>query len=219
RLPEVLRQLPPERIGELHGRRHVLRIAGRHSAVHPADNRRDLLVAEAPVVLELLNADRPIDVPRRHEALRHLALDLVRVLARILVRHERHRADRIGLMADLALLLEDRRHVPGERDGRRRRRRRVMSRREERDGKGGDAGGCDLHDDGSSMAAGARRAAAGSLRRLAWARYITRPLRRPAPFRSPPHLTTTFRNPFVQQHCAWPAPVTPDASLARTRTR
>src|SRR5438034_3559406 len=34
-----------------------------------------------------------------------------------------------------------------------------------------------------------------------------------------PYLTTTLTNPFVQQHCAWPAPVTPDASLARTRTR
>src|SRR5262249_38320909 len=34
-----------------------------------------------------------------------------------------------------------------------------------------------------------------------------------------PHLTMTLTNPFVQQHCAWPAPVRPDASLARTRTR
>ena len=32
-------------------------------------------------------------------------------------------------------------------------------------------------------------------------------------------MTVTFTKPFVQQHCAWPAPETPDASFARTRRR
>jgi hypothetical protein len=38
------------------------------AGVDPADERRDLRVAEAPVVLELLNADGAIDVPWRHQA-------------------------------------------------------------------------------------------------------------------------------------------------------
>ena len=32
------------------------------------------------------------------------------------------------------------------------------------------------------------------------------------------YLTRSFRNALVQQHCACPAPATPDESLARTRT-
>ena len=103
-------------------------------------------------------------------------------------------------MAHLALLLEDRRDVLRERH------RLVRGRR------------------------GARR-----LPRRAWRRQ--RPMRRRATRESDgdgdprnassrtllgapdaQRVTVTFTNPFVQQHCACPAPATPDASFARTRT-
>ena len=53
----------------------ILRIALRRSAVDPADDRVDLLVGERHVVLELLDADAAVDVPRRHLARRHALLD------------------------------------------------------------------------------------------------------------------------------------------------
>ena len=183
--PNCFASCQPVGIGEAHRRGHVLRIAQRRAGVHPADERRDLRVAEAAVVLELLDADGAVDVPRRHQALRHLPLDLVRVLARVLVGDERHRADRIRLMADLALLLQDRRDVLRERDGCRSRRRRHATRRRQR---------------GDRQDPTRQR------------------LQSSSPSWGLPYLTVTLMNPFVQQHCAWPAPATPDASLARTRT-
>ena len=41
-------------------------IALRRAAVDPADDRVDLLVGQRHVVLEFLDADAAVDVPRRH---------------------------------------------------------------------------------------------------------------------------------------------------------
>ena len=65
------------------------------------------------------------------------ALIALRELLCVRVREERHRRDRVRLMADLALLLEDRRHVLAERHRFTRGRRRLPSRRRDAgDGRG-----------------------------------------------------------------------------------
>ena len=110
-------------------RRQVGGIAARCSGIHPRDDRRDLVVAQRRVVLELLNADVPNGVPWRHLARRDLRLDRSGPRPRVLVREERHRRAGSRPMATLTRTLENRRHVPGERGrggdarGRRRRRR------------------------------------------------------------------------------------------------
>ena len=98
------------------GRRHVLRIALRRAGVHPADDRVDLLVGERDVVLEFLHAHAAVDVPRRHLARFDAVLDRPRPGPRLFVGDERHRRDRVRLMARLTLRLENRRDVFRERD-------------------------------------------------------------------------------------------------------
>ncbi len=95
--------------------RHVLRIALRRAGVDPSDDRVDLVVGQRPIVLEMLDADRPVDVPRRHLPRRHARLDGACPRARLFVGDERHRRDRVRPMTRLTFLLEDRRDVLGER--------------------------------------------------------------------------------------------------------
>ena len=78
------------------------------------DDGVDLLVGERHVVLEFLNADAAVDVPRRHLP-RRTRRDGARPRTCFLVGHERHRRDRTRLVARLALGLEDRRDVLRER--------------------------------------------------------------------------------------------------------
>ena len=84
--------------------------------IHPLDDRRDLLVAERHVVLELLHADGFVDVPRRHLARDHALPDRFRPRARFVVGHERHRGHGAFAVAVLALLLQNRGDVFSERD-------------------------------------------------------------------------------------------------------
>ncbi len=113
---ELLLQRPHIGIGERHRRRHVGRVALRRAAIHPAHDGLDFLLAQPQVVLELLDADVAVVAVRRHLARQHLLLDRTRPGPRFLVGHQRHRPDRVGLMALLAVLLEDRRNVFGKRD-------------------------------------------------------------------------------------------------------
>ena len=83
--------------------------------IDPADDRLDLLVAQRHVVLEVLNADAAVDVPRRHLPRLDALLDGPRPGARFLVGAQRHRRDRAGLVTGLALCLEDWRDVLRER--------------------------------------------------------------------------------------------------------
>ena len=111
RLAVERRVLPFIACPQVDRRRHVLRITGRRALVDPADDRRDLLAAQAAIVLELLDADGLIDVPWRHLARLDAGLDRTRPRPALLERPQRHRRDRAGPMAALALLLEDRRNV------------------------------------------------------------------------------------------------------------
>ena len=112
--PEALGELPHARIRELRRGRQVRLVAKGHVAVEPGDEGVHLLVGQAPIVLELLNADGAVDVPRRHDPRGHLLADARRVALDGLVGHERHRRDRPRLVADLTVLLEYRRHVARE---------------------------------------------------------------------------------------------------------
>ena len=100
---------------ECERRRHVLRVALRRPAVHPANDRVDVRVAQRNVVFELANTHGLVEVPRRHLARHHARLDGPRPRPHILEGEERHRRCRSRVMARLARFLEDRRHVPGER--------------------------------------------------------------------------------------------------------
>ncbi len=60
-------------VWERRRRRQVGRVAARRAGVGPRGDRRDLFVGQRRVVLELLDADVPLDVPRRHDAAAHAA--------------------------------------------------------------------------------------------------------------------------------------------------
>ena len=87
----------------------------RRAGVDPADDGVDLLVAQRRVVDELLDADRLVEMPRRHLARGHARPDRARPRPRVVVGDQRHRADAARAMAHLTLVLEDRRDVLAER--------------------------------------------------------------------------------------------------------
>jgi hypothetical protein len=102
-------------------RRHVGHVPLLRALIDPSRDRRDFLLRQRWIVLELLDPDIALDVPGRHEPRSRLRLDRSRVRPRVLVRNERHRRIRSGTVAVLAGPLENRRHVFCECDGRRRR--------------------------------------------------------------------------------------------------
>ena len=91
RLPEQLRRLPFVVGRPLSRRRQVVGVAERRAAIHPLSDCCDLLVGQRHVVLELLDADRLVDVPRRHLPRRDALLDRPRPRTRLFVGDERHR--------------------------------------------------------------------------------------------------------------------------------
>ncbi len=126
-LPELLGEVPA-----LLGRpflrgRHVLRIALRRAGVDPADHRVDLFVAERAIVLEVLNPDGLVDVPRRHLTRPDAIPDRARPRPCLFVGDQGHRRDRIRPVTGLALLLENAGNI--FREGRRRRGLRGCNRR------------------------------------------------------------------------------------------
>src|SRR5205814_5778737 len=114
-LPEQLRRLPFVVGRPLPRRRHILRVAERRTAINPLSDRSDLVVTQRHVVLELLDADRLVDVPRRHLSRRHALLDRPRPRTRLFVSKERHRRNRSRTMTVLTFCLEDRGNVLCER--------------------------------------------------------------------------------------------------------
>ena len=114
RSAEALGEVPLRRVGPLSRRRKVGRIATRRAAVDPPYDGIDLRVGERAVVLELRDADRAVDVPRRHLPRRDAFPDGPGPGTSLLVRHQRHGRDGVGAVARLALGLEDGRDVPRE---------------------------------------------------------------------------------------------------------
>ena len=113
--PKRLGEVPDVVTGELLGRREVLRVALRCARVDPPHDVVELVVGERAIVLELLDAERPIDVPRRHLPRGDAALDRADPRPHLFIGDQRHRRDVARAMTRLALLLEDRRDVLRER--------------------------------------------------------------------------------------------------------
>ncbi len=110
-----LADVPLVHIAEDTRGRHVCRIAGRRALIDPAGDDPDLGVGQRWIVLELVDADVPVDVPRRHLARGHLLFDRPRPGPGVLVGHQRHRRDRAGAMTVLTGFLQDGRDVLAER--------------------------------------------------------------------------------------------------------
>ena len=114
RLAERRSKRPFLGVGEV-GHRHVGRIILDGALVDPRHHRRDVFVREPPVVLELLDADVAVVVVRRHHPVRDLLLDAARITTGIVVGHQVHGPDPARPVANLAILLDDGRYVPGVR--------------------------------------------------------------------------------------------------------
>ena len=114
-LAEAVGQAPRRGVGPLDGGRQVGAVAHGGAAVHPLHDGVDLRLAQRPVVLERLDADGAVDVPGRHLERDHAVADGPRPGPHLAVGQQRHRGDGVGLMALLALLLENRRDVLRER--------------------------------------------------------------------------------------------------------
>ena len=111
-----LADLPRLLVRELTRRRHVGGISLQRAAVHPLDDRRDFLVAQR---LSLSKCCTPTFLSMNHGGISRAAtfcLDGLCPRARLFVSHQRHRRNRARVMTDLAMLLEDRRHVLREGD-------------------------------------------------------------------------------------------------------
>ena len=120
RTAEFPLSLPFSRIRPFHGGRQVSPVTQGRSAINPASDRLDLIVAQGDVVLELLDADRLVQIPRRHLARLGPSFHGRCPRPDFLVGGQRHRRHAVRLMARLALLLKNRRDIFGEgRDARR----------------------------------------------------------------------------------------------------
>ncbi|PYR62650.1 MAG: hypothetical protein DMF91_05895, partial [Acidobacteria bacterium] len=136
-LAELRGKIPDRFIRPLLRWRHVLGVAFGRARIDPPHQRVDLVVGQRPIVLELLNPDGLVDVPRRHLPRRHARLDRSSPRPGLFVRYQRHRCDVAVAVARLTFVLEDRRDV--SREGGNRRRMFVWADgRGSRDGTGGD---------------------------------------------------------------------------------
>ena len=96
-------------------RRHVGGIALRRAGLDPPRDRRDLVVSERSIVLVVTDPDGLVEMPRRHVAVDDALLDRARPRPNFVVRRQRHRDRRAGMVARLTRLLKDRRDVFAER--------------------------------------------------------------------------------------------------------
>ena len=114
--PQLLRELPISSVGPHHRLGQVRRIAERRARIDPVHDGPDLFVTQRGVVLELRDPDGSVDGPGRHLPPDHAVADPRRVSPHLLVGLEHHRRHITRLMAYLTVLLDDRRHIPRERE-------------------------------------------------------------------------------------------------------
>ena len=110
-----LADLPDRPVRELRHLRHVSLVAHGRPGVHPGRDRRDLLVAQRNVVLELLDSDVLVDVPGGHLPGDDAVLDRPGPGPHFSVRRQRHRRHLAGAVTDDARVIQDRGDVLGER--------------------------------------------------------------------------------------------------------
>ena len=97
--------------------RHVGEVAGRRTRVGPLHHLLDFLVGQRKIVLVLADAHGLVEMPWRHLAAGDALPDRTSPRACLLIRSERHRRGRAGVVAPRAFGLEDRRDVLREGDG------------------------------------------------------------------------------------------------------
>ena len=114
---QLLRGLPFVGVWPLPWTRHVFEITEGRAAIDPSNDGIDLRLAERHVILEFLDSHGGVNVPWRHLTGDHTFADRLRPGACLFVSHQRHRRHRPGVMALLALLLENRCYVFGKRNG------------------------------------------------------------------------------------------------------
>ena len=88
-------------------RRHLGRIALQRTLVHPLHDYRNLLIAERNIVGEFADANRLVDVPRRHVSGSDALLNRLRPRPHVVVSQERHRRGSARVMAAVAFRLHD----------------------------------------------------------------------------------------------------------------
>src|SRR5258708_31752462 len=91
--------------------RQVRRVALGGAGIRPADDRRDLVVAERAVILVVADAHGLVEMPRWHVAVRHSLANRSHPRPHLFIAGQRHGRRRALPMASLALRLEDRRDV------------------------------------------------------------------------------------------------------------
>ncbi len=111
--PELRGETPLGSGGQLRRGRRVGGITLRRAGVRPGNDRLDLLCGERGVVLERLDADVAVDVPRRHLAGGDLRPDPSGVAPGGRVVEQREGPDSLGLVAFHAIRVEDLGHVSG----------------------------------------------------------------------------------------------------------
>src|SRR5438445_1652787 len=116
-LSQLLRGLPFVGVWPLPWTRHVFEITEGCAAVDPSNDGIDLRLAERHVILEFLDSHGGVNVPWRHLTGNHTLADRLRPGACLFVSRQRHRRHRPGVMALLALLLQNRCHVFGKGNG------------------------------------------------------------------------------------------------------
>ena len=109
-----LLELPGGPVRPLHGRWHPGRISLGGAAIHPVDDRADLLLLQGDVVLESLDTHPLVHVPGRHHARLDPGPDHGRPGTDLLVGRQGHGSHSALLMALLTGLLQDGRDVLGE---------------------------------------------------------------------------------------------------------
>ena len=111
---KLVGEVPNIVVGEHRRWRHVRRIPPRRARVDPPNDGVDLRTGQGPIVLEVLDSDRLVDVPGRHLTCLDPVLDRACPGPHLGIGLQRHRRDVARSVASLALRPEDRRDVLAE---------------------------------------------------------------------------------------------------------
>ena len=104
---ELVAEIPFVQIAHVRRRQFEVRVAEQGALVDPGDQSVDVLLGQAPVAFQFLNADAVVVGVGGHFAVGDPVLDQGRPGPDLLVGFESHRADAAFAMADHAILVDD----------------------------------------------------------------------------------------------------------------
>ena len=113
RQPQLVLKRPRPPVGPLDRLGEIGNVAQGRPGVDPVHDRADLFLAQRGVVLEVRDTYRPVDGPGGHDPSHDAVPDHRSEGPHLLVRFERHGSHASGPVAPDAVLLDDRRDVPG----------------------------------------------------------------------------------------------------------